>query len=199
MAVNWFLVSTNVKTKYRQSILEARHALDPSKVINLSSAILKTANKELTLQAIETLGGYFAANNEVDIEALTNKRNNKNLITTFPVIGPNQSIKLIAPKNLEKLNKNKFNIFEPSNGPEIAPIKHEVIIVPSVGVDNNGFRLGYGGGYYDRLLMPVLENKNRPLIVGLIYDFQFINDSINEKHDIKLDIVFSEKQIKKFS
>ena len=47
--------------------------------------------------------------------------------------------------------------------------------------------------------MPVLENKNRPLIVGLIYDFQFINDSINEKHDIKLDVVFSEKQTKKFT
>ena len=197
--MNWFLVSTNVKTKHRQSILKARHALDPSEVIKLSSAILKTANKELTLEAIKALGGYFAANNEVNIEALTKKRNKKNLITTFPVIGPNQSMKLIAPKNLKNLKKNKFNIFEPSNGPEVAPIKHEVIIVPSVGVDNNGFRLGYGGGYYDRLLMPVLQNENRPLIVGLIYDFQFINGSINEKHDIKFDVVFSEKQIKEFT
>ena len=75
--MNWFVVSTNVKTKYRKSILEARHALNPSEVINLSSAILKTANKELTLQAIETLGGYFATNNEVDIGPLTKKRNKK--------------------------------------------------------------------------------------------------------------------------
>ena len=37
------------------------------------------------------------------------------------------------------------------------------------------------------------------MLIGLIYDFQFIDDSINEVHDIKLDIVFSEKQSKKFS
>ena len=43
------------------------------------------------------------------------------------------------------------------------------------------------------------KNINRPMLIGLIYDFQFIDDSINEVHDIKLDIVFSEKQSKKFS
>ena len=197
--MNWFLVNTNVKTKYRQSILEARHALSTPAVVNLSSAIIKTANEELALENIKTLGSYFATNNEVCIDTLNKKRNKQNLITTFPVIGANQSMKLIAPRNSKKLDKNKFNIFEPSDGSEIAPIKHGMIIVPTVGIDNKGFRLGYGGGYYDRLLMPILQNKNRPLIIGLIYDFQFIHDSINEKHDIKLDIVFSEKQIKKFS
>jgi 5-formyltetrahydrofolate cyclo-ligase len=43
------------------------------------------------------------------------------------------------------------------------------------------------------------QNNNRPLLIGLIYDFQFIDDSINELHDIKLDIVFSEQESKKFS
>jgi 5-formyltetrahydrofolate cyclo-ligase len=66
-------------------------------------------------------------------------------------------------------------------------------------VDKNGYRLGYGGGYYDRFLESVMKRNNRPLLIGLIYDFQFIDDSINELHDIKLDIVFSEKQSKKFS
>jgi 5-formyltetrahydrofolate cyclo-ligase len=107
-------------------------------------------------------------------------------------------MKFIAPKNSERLNKNKFNIFEPSDGNEIAPLMHKVIIVPTVGIDSNGYRLGYGGGYYDRLLMPISQNKNRPLIIGLIYDFQFINDAINETHDIKLDMVFSEKKIQVF-
>ena len=43
------------------------------------------------------------------------------------------------------------------------------------------------------------RRNNRPLLIGLIYDFQFIDHSINESHDIKLDIVFSEQQSKKFS
>jgi 5-formyltetrahydrofolate cyclo-ligase len=53
---------------------------------------------------------------------------------------------LIAPKNYKKLYKNKYNIFEPSDGDEINPIDHEIIIIPTVGVDKNGYRLGYGGG-----------------------------------------------------
>ena len=197
--MNWFLVNTNVKTKYRQSILKKRNSLGPSEVSNLSNTILKNADLELSLSAIKTLGNYFSSNNEVDLEALTEMRLKRNLLTTFPRVEPNHSMSLIAPKDFQKLNKNKFEIFEPSDGDEINPIDHEIIIIPTVGVDQNGYRLGYGGGYYDRFLESVTQKHKRPLLVGLIYDFQFIDDSINELHDIKLDIVFSEHQSKKFS
>ena len=197
--MNWFLVNTNVKTKYRQSILQKRNSLGPSEVSNLSNTILKNADLELSLSAIKTLGSYFSSNNEVDLEALTEMRLKRNLLTTFPRVEPNHSMSLIAPKDFQKLNKNKFEIFEPSDGDEINSIDHEIIIIPTVGVDQNGYRLGYGGGYYDRFLEYVTQKHKRPLLVGLIYDSQFIDDSINELHDIKLDIVFSEHQSKKFS
>ena len=197
--MNWFLVNTNVKTKYRQSILQKRNSLGPSEVSNLSNTILKNADLELSLSAIKTLGSYFSSNNEVDLEALTKMRLKRNLLTTFPRVEPNHSMSLIAPKDFQKLNKNKFEILEPSDGDEINSIDHEIIIIPTVGVDQNGYRLGYGGGYYDRFLESVTQKNKRPLLVGLIYDFQFIDDSINELHDIKLDIVFSEHQSKKFS
>ena len=197
--MNWFLVNTNVKTKYRQSILQKRNSLGPSEVSNLSNTILKNADLELSLSAIKTLGSYFSTNNEVDLEALTEMRLKRNLLTTFPRVEPNHSMSLIAPKDFQKLNKNKFEIFEPSDGDEINSIDHEIIIIPTVGVDQNGYRLGYGGGYYDRFLESVTQKSKRPLLVGLIYDFQFIDDSINELHDIKLDIVFSEHQRKNFS
>ena len=197
--MNWFLVSTNVKTKYRQSILKTRNALDSSEVKRLSQRILKNAHSELALEEIETLGSYFAVKNEVNLENLNHQRFQKNLLTTFPKIEPNHAMNLIAPKNLKQLSTNKYDIFEPSDGFKIDPINHEIIIIPTLGVDKNGYRIGYGGGYYDRFLEPILQNINRPMLIGLIYDFQFIDDSINEVHDIKLDIVFSEKQSKKFS
>ena len=197
--MNWSLVNTNVKTKYRQSILQKRNFLGSSEVSNLSKIILKNADLELSLSAIKTLGSYFSANNEVDLEALNDMRLKKNLLTTFPRVEPNHSMNLIAPKNFKKLSKNKYNIFEPSDGDEIYPIDHEIIIIPTVAVDKNGYRLGYGGGYYDRFLESVTQRSNRPLLIGLIYDFQFIDESLNELHDIKLDIVFSEQQSKKFS
>ena len=197
--MNWFLVNTNVKTKYRQSILQKRNTLDSYEVLDLSKIILRSADLELSLSAIKTLGSYFSANNEVDLETLTNIRLKKNLLTTFPKIEPNHSMSLIVPNDFKRLRKNKYDIFEPSDGDEINPIDHEIIIIPTVGVDKNGYRLGYGGGYYDRFLESVTQTSNRPILIGLIYDFQFIDDSFNELHDIKLDIVFSEQQSKKFS
>ena len=197
--MNWFLVNTNVKTKYRQSILKVRDDLDLAKVQNLSEKIFNIADFELNLSNIKKLGVYFSTNNEVDLKKLIDRRLKKNLETTFPKIASNFSMNLIASRNIKKLNRNKYGIFEPSEGYKIHPIKHDMIIIPTLGVDKNGYRLGYGGGYYDRFLEPIMGNKNRPLLIGLIYDFQFINDSISETHDIKLDIVFSEKQQKIFS
>ena len=197
--MNWLLVNTSVKAKYRNSILQKRNALGLTEALSLSNTILKVADLELNLSIIKTLGSYFSTKNEVNPEILTHTRIKKNLLTTFPRVGSNHSMRLIAPQNLMQLCKNKYDIFEPSDGEEIHPIDHEIIIIPTVGVDKNGYRLGYGGGYYDRFLESVIQSNNRPLLVGLIYDFQFIDDSINEAHDLKLDIVFSELQIKKFS
>ena len=197
--MNWLLVNTSVKAKYRNSILQKRNALGLTEALSLSNTILKVADLELNLSIIKTLGSYFSTKNEVNPEILTHTRIKKNLLTTFPRVGSNYSMRLIAPQNLMRLCKNKYDIFEPSDGDEIRPIDHEIIIIPTVGVDKNGYRLGYGGGYYDRFLESVIQSNNRPLLVGLIYDFQFIDDSINEAHDLKLDIVFSELQIKKFS
>ena len=187
-----------MKTKYRQSILQKRNSLGSAEVSNLSKIILKNANLELGLSGIKTLGSYLSSNNEVDLEALTSSRLKKNLLTTFPRVKPNHSMSLIAPKNFKKLGRNKYNISEPLDGDEIHPIDHQIIIIPTVGVDKNGYRLGYGGGYYDRFLESIKQRSNRPLLIGLIYDFQFIDESFNELHDIKFDIVFSEQQCKKF-
>ena len=197
--MNWFLVSANVKTIYRQSILQVRAALSASDITQLSESILKLAHKGLDISTCEALGGYFAANNEVSIEAIIKTRLQKKLTTTFPVISSNRSMAMVNPENLKKLSKNKFNILEPVSGNEVLPMEHDMIIVPTVGVDKNGFRVGYGGGYYDRLLKPILDKKNRPLIIGLVYDFQLIDDLINEEHDIKLDVVVTEKQVINFT
>ena len=188
-----------MKSKYRQSILNLRNALSSSEVSSLSKEIVKNVNTEFSLDEVGILGSYFSVNNEVDLTAINKKRFNENRLTTYPKIGPNHSMNLIAPKSFEQLIKNKYDIYEPSDGNVIYSMDHEIIIIPTLGVDKNGYRLGYGGGYYDRFLESVTQRSNRPLLIGLIYDFQFIDDSINEAHDLKLDIVFSELQIKKFS
>ncbi len=197
--MNWFFTLRYVKNKYRQSILEQRKALSIQEQLDLSSKIQEKFFSFFPWKNIQVLGAYMPINNEVNLESLFQDRANENLITTVPMIAENDSMQLITLDFEKKLALNKFNIPEPLDGEVIEVAQHDLIIVPALGVDRYGFRLGYGGGYYDKFLMPIMKSKRRPKIIGLLYDFQFINTEISERHDIRFDFVFSETNIKNFT
>ena len=89
---------------------------------------------------------------------------------------------------------NKFNILESIQEDKLLPQNFDLIILPLVGVDQNGNRLGYGGGYYDRALQ-YINNLEKPKIIGLGYQFQVMENIFGENHDVKFDLVFTEKDI----
>ena len=68
-------------------------------------------------------------------------------------------------------------------------------MVPVVSFDNNKYRLGYGGGYYDRYIQKV-QNYKKILTIGLAFSFQKIKKIPLNKYDKKLDYIFTEKYIK---
>ena len=92
--------------------------------------------------------------------------------------------------------KNKYGINEiDDNGSYIALERFNTVFIPFVGVDKKGFRLGYGGGYFDRALEKVKLCASKPLIVGMGYDYQILDISYGESHDMKYDIVITESRI----
>ena len=90
------------------------------------------------------------ASNEVSLDLLNKEASIYNKIS-IPVVKPDKQLQFIKPKTDCEFALNQFNILEPTEGIEVEVNSHDLIIVPSVGVDKNGFRLGYGGGYYDRV------------------------------------------------
>ena len=91
------------------------------------------------------------------------------------------------------LKLNKLGIPEPEKIKKVIP---ELILVPLVAFDKKLFRIGYGGGYYDRYIEKYLIKKNI-LKVGVAYSFQKINKVPINKFDKKLDIIITEKYILK--
>ena len=89
----------------------------------------------------------------------------------------------------EPLNISKIGIPEPSMEKKVYP---DVLIVPLVGFDKNNFRLGYGGGFYDRYIKKI-SNKKKVLTVGFGFSFQEINKIPINKFDQKLDIILTDK------
>ena len=89
-----------------------------------------------------------------------------------------------------------MNIKEPPKLNEI--LYPELIFVPCLAFDNNGFRLGYGGGYYDKTLSQYKKNNINFISVGFAFDDQKVNNVPTDKFDIKLDYVITEKKIYTF-
>ena len=89
----------------------------------------------------------------------------------------------------EPLEPGVWNIPIPSNGDSVTP---DIVIAPVVGFDAAGYRLGYGGGFFDRTLAALAK---RPLIVGVGYARQAIRTIYPQAHDVAMDMVVTESGI----
>ena len=93
----------------------------------------------------------------------------------------------------EPLYVSKFGILEPKNSKKnIIP---DLIMVPLVAFDNRLNRIVYGKGYYDRSLKKINKVKKNVISLGIAYSFQKYQKIPINKHDFKLDYIFTEKGI----
>lgn len=85
---------------------------------------------------------------------------------------------------------NAFGIREPSGVSAASPNKIDAIVTPGLAFDSSGGRIGFGGGYYDRLFMELPGNSLR---LGVAYDFQIVDSLDQDVWDKKMQKVFTEK------
>jgi len=92
----------------------------------------------------------------------------------------------------DKLVKGYKGIREPSksNCRKIFKKNIGVIIVPGLAFDKKGYRIGYGSGFYDKFLA-----KSSALKIGVTFDFCVVNKFKHDSHDIRMDIVVTDKKI----
>ena len=139
------------------------------------------------------IAGYYPSNYEVNILEFLEKAYKKKFRIALPVIKPLGKMCFKTWIFKEPLYVNKFGILEPKNsGLEIVP---DIILVPLVAFDIQLNRIGYGKGYYDKSLKKLKKVKKDMISVGMAYSFQKCKKIPIDKHDFKLDYIFTEKGI----
>jgi len=109
------------------------------------------------------------------------------------VLGDDQPLELRVWEQGTPLYEAGFGTLAPS---ETAPhIEPDVIVMPLLGFDSRGTRLGYGGGYYDRTLARL---SKRPRLIGLAFSAQELPEIPREPHDIPLDAIVTERGVRNF-
>ena len=86
----------------------------------------------------------------------------------------------------DRLEKGVWNIPIPAEGDPVLP---DVVIAPLVGVDPQNYRLGYGGGFFDRTLAAM---PRKPMVIGIGYEMQRIPTIYPQTHDIPMDRIVTE-------
>lgn len=127
---------------------------------------------------------YYPTKYEIDIlELLQDKDKN------FYLPRVNDSELLVCPYQAgDLLEKSQHNIMEPMSIP-ISPDDLDLIIVPALAADENKYRLGYGGGFYDRFLAAF---KNPPVTIVPVSSLQVVECLPVEEFDIPADYVVTE-------
>ena len=178
-----------LKSKLRKKILKIREKNNKKNIQINFNQIVKILRKEKITKKI--IGGYYPVNSEVDdLEILKRFEKNKFNIS-LPVIKKNFQMDFYKWSFLDPLRINKYGIPEPEKKNRIYP---DILLIPLVAFDKNLNRLGYGGGYYDRLLVK-LSKKKKIIKIGLALSVQKIDKVPINVYDKKLDYIVTDKYI----
>ena len=135
------------------------------------------------------IGGYYPYNYEADTLELLKKLEKKNYLISLPKINKNNKMNFYQWSFKDPLAINIYGIPEPISKKKVNP---EVLLVPLVAYDGELNRLGYGGGFYDRYISSVKQDK-KIIKIGLGFSFQKINKLPTNQYDKKLDYIITEK------
>ena len=136
-----------LKNRIRKKILKIRKIRNLKNIQIKSSKIFEIIKKINIKQKI--IGFYYPVNFEVDTKHLMVKFKQRGFQISLPVIKNNFNMDFYMWNLKDPLYLNKYGIPEPSRKKKVKP---NLLLVPLVAFDKNLNRLGYGGGYYDRLL-----------------------------------------------
>ena len=180
-----------LKSNIRKKILNLRK-LRNNKNIKLHFSTLNNILKKINLRN-KSIGGYYPVNFEIDDLEILKELEKKKFKISLPVIKKNNEMDFYRWSFKDILNLNIYGIPEPEQKKLVYP---DIILVPLVAFDKRLFRLGYGGGFYDRYIEKLLKKKNF-ITIGLALSCQKISKVPNNQYDKKLNIIMTEKYILK--
>jgi 5-formyltetrahydrofolate cyclo-ligase len=180
-----------MKEKIRKEFLAKRDRLT-QKEIEKKSALIKERILLLPefIQAKRILT-YFEKGSEVRTSTLITHMLKESKEVILPITVPKEKRLLLSRiMSLEELQKGPFGIFEPTIMRMVPLDSIELAILPGIVFDLQGNRIGYGGGYFDRLLRELSAT-----FIGLAYEIQIAHSLPHSEEDVRMDKIVTERRV----
>ena len=187
-----------VKEDVRKSLLIRRRSLSEKELKQVSYEINNGLINEIQKRDLKRILVYQSIDNEPSIKETIELAWQKGIEVYIPKVVSKEKIIINKLRRNSSYSENKFGIKESDDLDTVALNEIDLAVLPLVGIDINGFRLGYGGGYFDRFFKQGSKISTKPVIIGVGYAFQVLDVSFAEDHDLKFDSVITEKGVLKF-
>jgi 5-formyltetrahydrofolate cyclo-ligase len=182
------------KAELRRKAQAQRAALFAKNGPEASAAAVAHFLREIDLAPTDMVAAFWPIRDEIDIKpALARLMDSGQPVCLPVVVGKDQPLEWRQWLDGAALTPAGFGTLAPD---ELAPVVvPDVILMPMLGFDTHGTRLGYGGGYYDRTLQSIAK---RPRLIGFAFSVQAFDFIPREPHDVPLDAVVTEDGVTLF-
>lgn len=180
----------------RLRLRRQRARLSDATIAKHSRAIRAHAQRQLRLLHPGTLAGYFGIRGEIDLRPLLAQQALGSVRIAVPILERHRPGRMHfrAWQPGTPLRDNAFGIPEPRrDAPRIWRRQIDIVLLPLVAFDSRGYRLGMGGGYYDRYFARRRFGTHaRPRLIGIAHGFQQVPLIEPQPWDVRLDAVITE-------
>ena len=185
------------KNSLRASMLAARRALSPDSVRELGRRVAERVRTLDVWAGAREVLLYWPVQGEVDTRPLMRELWDRGARVILPRCRPDRpgEMDLACAAGEHDLAKGMYAVMEPDERacPALEACRPDLAVIPGVAFDPAGYRLGFGGGYYDRLLAE--EPMRSVPALGLCYEFQLVDALPREPWDRPVSILCTEDRL----
>lgn len=174
------------KKSLRTQISARKKELTPLQMEAASQSLAEQLFAHPLYQAASAVYGYLSFNQEVRTAPILRRAQRDGKRVAVPKI-TNGIMRFYWLDDLDAVAPGFYGICEPGPDAEEAEADEALVLMPGLAFDRHGYRVGYGGGYYDRYLSRHPEHPT----LALCYDFQIVDEVPVDEHDIPVGILLT--------
>ena len=180
------------KRVLRAAMQIRRQGLDEDDRRSAAAGLLEIYQLEWPAELPAVVSGFWPIKDEIDIRPLMTHLHGEGCRLALPVVhGRGQRLSFRAWQPGDPLESGVFGTLQPSVGCET--LEPDVLLVPLLACDEEGWRLGYGGGFYDRTLED-LRRQRKVTAIGVGFDRQFVPEVPHGADDQRLDWLLTDRR-----
>ena len=184
------------KRKLRETMHARRMQMPHASMLRASESVALHFADHPILAFAPSFAGYMAIRGEVDVKPIFIAMQRFGKLMALPSMTEQKSLQFRRWRPGDQLVRHHMGVEEPANtAPTLIPA---VVMVPLMAFDGDGYRLGYGGGYYDRTMSIMRRFTNPPIFIGVAYSMQEIEQVPVGEHDGRLDGILTELGVSMF-